>query len=49
MGLAVGRFFQRGGPGEQKVALPEPTLAAPMIIVELTYDGSVMELEPRTL
>jgi alpha-L-fucosidase len=48
-GAARDLRIQRGQPGEQRVALPEPALAAPTFIVELTYDGSVMELEPRTL
>ena len=49
LGAARDLRIQRGQPGEQRVVLPEPALAAPTIIVELTYDGSVMELEPRTL
>jgi alpha-L-fucosidase len=36
-------------PGESTVALPAPTLTSPTIIVELTYDGSVMDLPPRSL
>jgi alpha-L-fucosidase len=49
LGAAADLRMQRAQPGEFRVALPGPTLASATIIVELTYDGSVMDLPPGRL
>lgn len=49
LGTAADLRIHRGHSGESTVMLPVATLTSPTIIVELTYDGSVMDLPPRTL
>jgi alpha-L-fucosidase len=48
-GAAAGLPMHRTQSGGARVVLPESTPASPTIIVELTYDGSVMEVPPGTL
>jgi alpha-L-fucosidase len=49
LGAAADLPLKRARPTGSTVELPEPTPVSPTVIVELTYDGSVMELSPRTL
>ena len=49
LGAAGDLRMQRAKSGEVRIALPGPTGVAATIIVELTYDGSVMDLAPRAL
>jgi alpha-L-fucosidase len=47
-GGAADLRIDRRHPGESRIAIPGSTPATPTIIVELTYDGSVMEVPRRT-
>ena len=49
LGAAADVPIQRARAGQFAVAVPAPTLASATIIIELTYDGSVMEVPPRVL
>ncbi len=49
LGAEADLRIQRAQPDGFTVALPATTLASPTIIIELTYDGSVMELPARVL
>ena len=49
LGAAADLPMQRAQPGGFRLSLPGPTLASPTIIIQLTYDGSVMDLPPRAL
>lgn len=49
LGAAADLPIDRARPDGARVVLPAPTRLSPTTILELTYDGSVMDLAPRTL
>jgi alpha-L-fucosidase len=49
LGTAADLHVERARTGEVNVPLPAPSTTSATIIVELTYNGSVMDLPPRTL
>jgi hypothetical protein len=49
LGTAADLHVERARTGEVNVPLPAPSTTSATLIVELTYNGSVMDLPPRTL